>query len=163
MMKQKDTPSSPGELLRERLVAFQREIATLKRQLDEQEETCLRRERELFAGLFEVLDAFDSIDLNLRKKSEPLDKTGHSLLTSMNAVQRKLLRLLRSRQIEPLDFPDRRATVESCLIVDTKSVPERTNEEIIAVLKRGYRDAARNIVLRKAEVVTVRNEKNDAA
>ncbi len=163
MMKQKDTPSSPGELLRERLVAFQREIATLKRQLNEQEETCLRRERELFAGLFEVLDAFDSIDLNLRKKSEPLDKTGHSLLTSMNAVQRKLLRLLRSRQIEPLDFPDRRATVESCLIVDTKSVPERTNEEIIAVLKRGYRDAARNIVLRKAEVVTVRNEKNDAA
>ncbi len=163
MMKQKDTPSSPGELLRERLVAFQREIATLKRQLDEQEETCLRRERELFAGLFEVLDAFDSIELNLRKKSEPLDKTGHSLLTSMNAVQRKLLRLLSSRQIEPLDFPDRRATVESCLIVDTKRVPERTNEEIIAVLKRGYRDAARNIVLRKAEVVTVRNEENDAA
>jgi molecular chaperone GrpE (heat shock protein) len=158
MTKQEDRLGSPGDLLREKLVAFQREIAALKRQLNEQEESYLRRERELFAGLFEVLDAFDRIELNLRMKPESLDKTGHSLLKSMNAVQRKLLRLLSAYQIEPFDFPDRRATVEQCLIVDTKKSPERTNEEIIAVLKRGYRDAARNIVLRKAEVVTVRNE-----
>jgi molecular chaperone GrpE (heat shock protein) len=43
------------------------------------------------------------------------------------------------------------------VIVETRSIPGRANEEILAVLKRGYLDTAHNAVLRKAEVVTVRN------
>jgi molecular chaperone GrpE (heat shock protein) len=158
MMQREDRPSGPSDVLREKLVAFQREIAELKRQAKEQQETCLRREQELCAELFEVLDAFDSIELHLRRRPEPLDKTSQSVVSSMKAVQRKLFRLLSSRQIERLDLADRRATIEQCVVVDTRSVPNRENEEILAVLKRGYVDAARNLVLRKAEVVTVRNE-----
>ncbi len=151
---------SPGELLREKLVAFQREIAELKQQAKEREECCLRRERELYTELFEVLDVFDNLELQLRRRPEPMDKSGHRLLNSMTAVQRKLLRLLNARQIEPLDLPGRRAQVGLCAVVETKSVPGRENEEILAVLKRGYRDAARDVVLRKAEVVTVRNDQD---
>jgi molecular chaperone GrpE (heat shock protein) len=163
MMKTEARPGSPGDLLREKLVNFQREIAGLKHQAKEREENCLRRERELCAELFEILDVFDSIELNQWRRSEPLDKSGQRLLNSIRAVQRKLLRLLKSRQIEPLDLPDRRARIEQCAIVDTRPAPDRENEEIIAVLKRGYVDAARDVVLRKAEVVTVRNEEPPAA
>jgi molecular chaperone GrpE (heat shock protein) len=86
-----------------------------------------------------------------------LDKTSLSLLNNMRAVQRKLLRLLSVRNIVPLDFPDRRATAEQCRIVETKQMPEKEDEEILAVLKKGYLDREENLVLRKAEVVTVRN------
>ena len=106
------------------------------------------------------LDVFDNIELHLRRRPEPLDKGGQRLLGSMRAVQRKLLRLLSARQIEPLDLPGRRAQVGLCAVVETKSIPGRENEEILAVLKRGYRDAARDVVLRKAEVVTVRNDQD---
>ena len=157
-MRRESQTDSPGELLREKLVAFQREIAELKQQAKEREDSCLRRERELYTELFEVLDVFDNLELHLRRRPEPLDKSGHRLLNSMRAVQRKLLRLLSSRQIEPLDFLDRRAQVGQCAVVETKPVPGRENEEILVVLRRGYRDAARDLVLRKAEVVTVRNE-----
>ncbi len=157
-MKTGARTDSPGELLREKLVAFQREIAELKQQAKEREESCLRRERELYTELFEVLDVFDNLELHLRRRSEPLDKIGHRLLNSMKAVQRKLLRLLSSRQIEPLDFPDRRAQVGQCAVVETKPAPGRENEEILAVLKRGWRDATLDVILRKAEVVTVRND-----
>lgn len=158
IMKTGEKTSSPGDLLREKLVSFQREIVELKQSVKEQEELCLHREHELFVELFEVLDVFDNIEKNIRRKQEALDKTSQGLLNSMRAVQRKLLRLLGSRQIEPLHFPDRRAKVEQCVVVDTQSVPEQENEEILAVLKRGYFDAARNTVLRKAEVITVRNK-----
>ncbi|MGR0480400.1 MAG: nucleotide exchange factor GrpE [Candidatus Electronema sp. V4] len=157
-MRREAQTDSPGELLREKLVAFQREIAELKQQAKEREDSCLRRERELYTELFEVLDVFDNLELHLRRRPEPLDKSGHHLLNSMRAVQRKLHSLLSSRQIEPLDFPDRRAQVGQCAVVETKPAPGRENEEILAVLRRGYRDAARDLVLRKAEVVTVRNE-----
>jgi molecular chaperone GrpE (heat shock protein) len=156
-MQTGDGPSNPGDLLRERLVAFQREIAELKQLAQEQAETHLHQERTLFAELFEVLDVFDNLELTLRRRPEPFEKTSQSLLNSMKAVQRKLLRLLASRQIEPLEFPDRQAKLEQCVIVETRSIPGRANEEILAVLKRGYLDTAHNAVLRKAEVVTVRN------
>jgi len=163
-MKTKASASSPGDLLREKLVIFQREIAELKHQVKEREENCLRDERQLCAELFEVLDVFDSIELHFRRKQEPLDKSCRHLLNSMRAVQRKLLRLLNARQIEPLGLPDdRRARIEQCAIVDTRPAPDRENEEILAVLKRGWIDAARDVVLRKAEVVTVRNDEQPAA
>ncbi|WP_417910688.1 nucleotide exchange factor GrpE [Candidatus Electronema sp. PJ] len=159
-MQNKEKPSShlPGELLREKLVAFQREIADLKRLAKEQEEASLHREHQLFIELVEVLDVFDHLDVNLRRKAEALDKTSQSILKSMKAIQRKLLRLLSAHHIAPLDFPDRRAQPEQCVIIETRQAPGRENEEILAILKRGYVDLGRNTVLRKAEVVTVRNE-----
>jgi molecular chaperone GrpE (heat shock protein) len=36
-------------------------------------------------------------------------------------------------------------------------MPEKEDAEILAVLKKGYVDTEQNLVLRKAEVVTVRN------
>ncbi len=150
-------PSDPSDLLREKFVTFQREIAELKRSQREQEENCRCREQDLLTELFEVLDAFDSVENNVRRRQQPLEKTSLSLLNNMRAVQRKLLRLLTSRHIEVLEFPDRRAKAEQCRIVETKRMPERKDEEILTVLKKGYIDTKENVVLRKAEVVTVRN------
>jgi molecular chaperone GrpE (heat shock protein) len=153
----KNKQNQPGEMLREKLVVFQREIAELKRLRREEEEDCRDREQDLLAELFEVLDVFDSLENNIRRRQLPLDKTSLGLLKNMRAVQRKLLRLLAARNIVPLDFPDRRAKAEQCRIVETKQMPDKEDEEILVVLKKGYIDRKENLVLRKAEVMTVRN------
>lgn len=157
-MRKEIDAGSPSGLLREKLVGFQREIAGLKRQLKEREEKELRRERELYVDIFDIVDIFDSIELNTRRRPEPLDKGGQRLLESMKAVRRRLIRLLGSRRIEPLDFPDRKAQPGQCAVAEARPAPGRENEEILAVLKRGWADMAQGVVLRKAEVVTVRNE-----
>lgn len=149
---------SPNELLREKLIAFQREIADLKRTGREQEEVFLRRERDFQLNLLEVLDAFDNLERNIQDKQDLLDKTGLRFVKNIRAINRKLLRLLRSRQIEPLEFSDNKAQIEQCKVIDTQSDPTRENEEIISVEKKGYVDTAKNIVVRKAEVVTVYND-----
>ena len=157
MMKKNNSGPNPGELLREKLVAFQREIAELKRLRRAEEEACRRREQDLLSELFEVLDAFDSLESNIQRRRQPLDKTSLSLVNNMRAMQRKLLRLLAGRNIVPLDLSGRRALAEQCRIVETKPMPDKEDEEILAVLKKGYIDREENLVLRKAEVVTVRN------
>ncbi|XOF33249.1 MAG: nucleotide exchange factor GrpE [Candidatus Electrothrix sp. YB6] len=158
-MKRKEDKQlvAPDALVRERLVAFQREIAELRRNSREQEEAFRSREQDLLLSLFEVLDAFDNVERNLQGKEELLGKTGRRLLNNTRAINRKLLRLLRSRQIEPLDLQDSKARMEQCRVVATRPDPERENAEIILVEKKGYVDTAQNQVLRKAEVVTVRN------
>ncbi|MCI5223366.1 MAG: nucleotide exchange factor GrpE [Candidatus Electrothrix sp. AR4] len=156
--KQRKKQTSADELLREKLISFQREIAELKRAGREQEEVFLRRERDLFINLFEVLDAFDNLENNIQGKEEFLEKTGRRFVKSTRAVKRKLLRLLRSRHVEPLEFIDNKARMEQCKVIGTENDPGRENEEIISVEKKGYMDTAQNCVLRKAEVVTVCND-----
>ena len=157
-MPEKGGQTAPDAFLREKLIGFQREIAELKRINKEREEAADQREQNLFLGLFEVLDAFDNLDKNIRGKEERLDKTGQRFVRGSRAVQRKLLRLLRSCHVEPLQFPDNKARIEQCRIIATQNDPARENEEIISVEKRGYRDTERKRVLRKAEVITVCND-----
>ena len=150
--------TDPHALVRSKLIAFQREIAGLKQNAGEQEESFRVREQDFLLNLFEIVDAFDTLESNIRGKQDSLDKTGRRLMKNMNAIKRKLLRLLRSRHIEPLEFSDDQARIEQCKVVATKSDPTRENETIISVEKKGYVDTARNHILRKAEVVTVCNE-----
>ncbi|WP_339134015.1 MAG: nucleotide exchange factor GrpE [Candidatus Electrothrix sp. GW3-4] len=157
-MAEQGGEKAPDALLREKLIGFQREIAELKRIKQEQKDVAEQREQELLLGLFEVLDAFDNLEKNIQGKEGFLDKTGQRFVQSTRAIQRKLLRLLRSRHVEPLEFPDNKARMEQCRIIATEKDPVRANEEIISVEKKGYLDIAGKRVLRKAEVVTVHNE-----
>jgi molecular chaperone GrpE (heat shock protein) len=150
---------NPGDVLREKLVSFQREIADLKQRAKEHDEESLQREQKLFLELIDVIDIFDTLEHNLRRKTEPLDRTSVALLNTLRAIQRKLFRLLASHHIVPLEFSDRKAKVEQCHIIDTRRVPTRQNEEILSIEKRGYINTERNCIVRKAEVVTVCNDK----
>jgi molecular chaperone GrpE (heat shock protein) len=158
-MKEDEQRFAPGVLLREKLVAFQREIVTLKQAAKDQEEASQRREQELFLDLLEVLDALDTLEQNMQSRPEGLDsdKSSKRLLKNIQAIQRKLLRLLKLRHIVPLDFHEGKAEIERCRIVATQAAPNRANEEILHILKKGYMDVDKNAVLRKAEVVTVCN------
>jgi molecular chaperone GrpE (heat shock protein) len=148
---------NPGELLREKLVAFQREIVTLKQTAKDQEEAFHRREQQLFLDIFEVLDAFDTLEQNIQSRPDGLDKSNSRLLKNIQAIQRKLLRLLKTRHIVPLDLKEGKAEIELCRVVASEANPERAHEDILSILKKGYVDVEKNVVLRKAEVVTVCN------
>ncbi len=157
-MPDKGEKAVPDLFLREKLIGFQREIAELKQINKEQNQAADQQEQKLLLGLFEVLDAFDNLEKNIQGKEEFLDKTGKRFVKSTHAVQRKLLRLLRSFDVEPLEFPDNKATIEQCKIIATQNDPAQENEEIISLEKRGYRKSESKQVLRKAEVVTVYND-----
>jgi molecular chaperone GrpE (heat shock protein) len=157
-MPDKGEKAAPDLLLREKLIGFQREIAELKQINKEQNEAAEQQKNELFLGLFEVLDAFDNLERNIQGKEEGLDKSGQRFVKSTRAIQRKLLRLLRSCHIEPLEFPDNKARMEQCKVIATQNDPAQENEEIISQEKKGYINTQRKQVLRKAEVVTVYND-----
>jgi len=154
MEKQTDYHS----LLYDKLVVFQREIISLKQKIREQEEAFSKREHDFLFDLLEIADAFDMLEKNMQGKQDSLDKTGRRLVKNMNAIRRKLLRLLASRHIEPLELDTKHAQIGQCRVVATKTDPDLDNKTIIAVQKKAYVDTARNCILRKAEVVTVCND-----
>ncbi|MBF0202713.1 MAG: nucleotide exchange factor GrpE [Desulfamplus sp.] len=148
------------EFLRNKLIQFQRKIADQNHELAQQQEEFRQREHSYYMSLFEILDAFENIDATLESKKDELDKTAKMLGRNIRSIHKKVSRLVRSADIVPIEFPDNRAIMTLCKVVETRSDPELENETIISIVKNGYINMADGTVLRKAEVITIFNNES---
>lgn len=145
------------EILRDKFIEFQVKIAELTFSLRKQEDAFLERERELYLHIFEVLDAFESLEETIRAKEESMDKTSRQLAKNIRAIHRKIMRMLKARHIVVMELPDHKARMDYCKVVEARESPDRENETILEIVKNGYVDEQKGTVLRKAEVITVLN------
>ena len=141
--------------LKGRFVEFQLKIHELNRRRQEQEEAFLAREQEMLQELFRVLDTIDDLEEIICAEEAANKPPRWARLVRL--VQTKLLRLLESRSAVPLEFPDGKALMEYCKILETRTDETLADETIVSIVKKGYLDKQRCRVLRKAEVITVRN------
>jgi len=65
---------------------------------------------------------------------------------------------MKSGDVVKMEFPENKARMDCCKIVDTRNKPKMENEVIAAVVKNGYVNKQDGAVMRKAEVITVLNE-----
>lgn len=145
------------EFLREKLIEFQLRIAELTQALREREHSFQAKEKALYLDLLEILDAFENLDETIQAKEAEFDKTARRLAKNIRAIHRMLIRLLKAKHIVRIEFPDNKARMEYCKIVETQGSVDMENETILSILKNGYMDKQHNKVMRKAEVITVLN------
>lgn len=145
------------EQLREKLIGFQRKIADLKRKLDRQEQDFSDRETQLLSGFFEVMDAFEILEANLESKKESLDKPARMMKKNIQSISKKLYRTFTSNGIEQIRFKEGEVDMTQCKIIDTRQNPDLPEETLLEIVKNGYINTRDDKVLRKAEVITVRN------
>ena len=145
--------------LKSKLVEFQVNIAEMTRKVREQEDFYHAREKTLFLSLFEVLDAFENLDEMIKSKEGQFDKSSRRMAKNIRNINKKLGRILKAHHITPIELNEGKAQMEYCKIADTKQASDLENETILDVIKTGYMDNRNDIVLRKAEVITVLNDK----
>ncbi|MEW6381391.1 MAG: nucleotide exchange factor GrpE [bacterium] len=149
-------PHTPKELIRRRLIGFQKQIADLSFAFTSLQNDHRQWEKELYLELFEVLDAFENIFQSIEAKEQGWDKSARMAMQSFRSVYRKILRILSQRGVEQIEFPDNKAIFGLCKVVETKALPGKENEEILSVLRKGYRKKDGEVI-RPAEVITVLN------
>lgn len=149
--------SKKKEFLKEKFVVFQVKIAELTHALQEQENSFQAREKDLYINLFEILDAFENLDQTMVAKENRFDKTTRRLAKNIRSIRKKLVRLLKTSHIVQVEFSNNIADMDYCKVVDTQKSAGIANETILSVVKNGYIDKNKKIVLRKAEVITVLN------
>ena len=111
--------------LPEKLVDFQRDIMSLSQALQAKEQACRDGEDHLLLELMLVLDAFENIFNSLEDKAETFDKSMRRALTSFTRIQSKVKRILEARGVEQIAFPDGKAVVGLCKVVETQAVEGR--------------------------------------
>ncbi|MDL1968188.1 MAG: nucleotide exchange factor GrpE [Deltaproteobacteria bacterium] len=145
------------EFLKEKLIAFQVKIAELTHALQEQENFFQARGKDLYLNLFEILDAFENLDQTMVAKESQFDKTTQRLSKNIRSIRKKLVRLLKTCHIVQIEFSNNIADIDYCKVVNTQEAADIPNETILSVVKNGYIDKNKKMVLRKAEVITVLN------
>ncbi|MBW2738053.1 MAG: nucleotide exchange factor GrpE [Deltaproteobacteria bacterium] len=145
------------EFLKEKFINFQKKIAELTHALQEQEDSFQSREKDLYINLFEILDAFENLDQTIQAKENQFDKTSQRLAKNIRSIRKKLIRLLKTYHIVQIEFSNNIADMDCCKVVDTQEAADMANETILSVVKNGYIDKNKEMVLRKAEVITVLN------
>jgi molecular chaperone GrpE (heat shock protein) len=146
------------ELLKQKIIEFQQTIAALKLSNVQNQEQFYKKEKDSFLNLLDIMDAFATLEKNLETKKDKLDKSAKMLGKNILSIHRKLLRHFRSASIVQMEFPGNKATMEYCKIIETREHPELENETILEIVKHGYIYKQDNMVLRKAEVITVLND-----
>ena len=146
------------EFLKDKFIEFQRTIAELNHARAEDCNMFQEKEKALCLGLLDILDAFENIDETIEAKKNEFDKTTRMLSKNIRSIHKKLIRLMKSGDVVKMEFPENKARMDYCKIVDTRKKPEMGNEAIVAVVKNGYVNKQDGAVVRKAEVITVLNE-----
>lgn len=145
------------EQLKEKLIGFQKCIADLKQELSKQEQLFSNRETQFFSGFFEVMDALETLEANLESRKGTLDKPTRMLKKNIHSIYKKMVRTFQSNGITQIRFQDGKADMACCKILDTRPDPGQPEETLIEIVKNGYLNSNDGKVLRKAEVITVRN------
>ena len=65
--------------LRQKLIEFQLKIAELTHSLSEQQVGFEKKQKDLFLGLFEILDAFENLEETIEAKKDQMDKPARML------------------------------------------------------------------------------------
>ena len=150
--------SSKKEQLANKLIDFQQQIADLKLDLARQAEAHHKRENDMFTGLLEIMDAFETVEKNLELKKESLDKPARMLGKNILAIHRKLSRQFQSAGIVPMAFEENKAVMEQCKVLETRTDQSQEDGTLVEIVKKGYINTREGTILRKAEVITIRNE-----
>jgi molecular chaperone GrpE (heat shock protein) len=145
------------EFISRKLIDFQKKIAELSFALTSLRNDRASGERALYLELFEVLDSLENVFHSIEEKEPEWDKSAQMAIKSFRSIYRKIMRILSHRGIEQIEFPDNKAIFGLCKVVETKAEPGKENEQILSVLRKGYREKDGKVI-RPAEVITVLNK-----
>lgn len=144
------------EQLIEKIGNLEKENMLLNQSLREQETKSVASSEDLFLELLEVGDALETLLEYLTNNSELTPEICQRLPRNIGAIHRKLLNVLKKRQISPIKLEETQPDFNLCRVVDREirtDVPEQT---ITKIVRREFRN--RETILRPAEVITSKLE-----
>lgn len=119
----------------------------------------LRNKKEtkiILINFIAVLDDFDRIFRNIEDRDLDIDRQTKIWIGSFKAIRKKIESILKEAGVSLIEAPEGKAIPGWHTIVEIKKVDGLSNDTIIEVIEKGY--LWRNEVLRKASVLTVRND-----
>lgn len=106
-------------------------------------------------GIIDILDSFEVIEEGIIRKGFNQDEKVIWVTKRFQSIEKKMGLLLQEYGISKIEFPDNRFILGFCEVVETQKDAERTNDEIIQILRNGYIRGKE--LIRPAQVILIKN------
>lgn len=132
-----------------------REVVSLKNNIEVLKNEKRDQFKKLVLGIIDVVDSFERSEKVLIEKQ--LDKTddGFKTMQRYKLVLKKLQNLLSNHGVTKLEFPENKLIIGFSKVVDTEPDNDKSNDEIISIIKNGYIKGKE--MIREAEIIIVKN------
>ena len=137
------------------IIRLIRECAQLKDDMQSKEQDSHDQIKKLLNEIIDIIDVFDRQLANMGQKIQEGDDQAKTWFGNLKSIRKMMGHVLRSRGVAEIDAIGLKAIPGYHYIVEVVSREGFEDETIIEELKKGY--FWRNVVLRKAEVITVKN------
>ncbi|QDZ40265.1 nucleotide exchange factor GrpE [Euhalothece natronophila Z-M001] len=140
--------SQVGNLLKEKL--------ELKQELQKQVNTANSEKEQLFLEVLELFDGLESLITYLNENPDPDPRFIKRLPKSLGTLQKKLLTILKRREVTPIDHSSSVPDYQVCQVVDREPRDDLEDNTITKVVRQGF--WLNSKVLRPLEVITSKAE-----
>jgi len=121
-------------------------LMTLKRQFEKEQEA-------FYLELLTIADTCERLESRSKPNEHTFDPKATRIINSYGKIKPKLLNLLASYGVKPIEFQDQLSQIGLCEVVDVVTDSKQPPGKIIETIKTGYR--FNNKILRPAQVVKI--------
>ena len=144
------------EKLIEKIGTLEKDNMLLKQSLREQQTKSVASSEDLFLELLEVGDALETLLEYLASNSELTPEICQRLPRNIGAIHRKLLNVLKKRQISPIELEKTQPDFDLCRVLEREVRSDLADQTITKIVRRGF--ILGETILRPAEVITSKVE-----
>jgi molecular chaperone GrpE (heat shock protein) len=137
-------------------------VSTLKKNVDLQNEIYALKneyslkEKEFLIDFIQIIDTFERAEVIIKEKGWNQNDSCNHAITRLLTSKQRTLSILEKYNVTKMKFIDNLASDIHCKTIDTEPNPKYPNNYIISIEEDGYM-IDNLVVLRKAEVIVVRN------
>ncbi|HLP87988.1 MAG TPA: nucleotide exchange factor GrpE [Nostocaceae cyanobacterium] len=144
------------DLLLEQLGKLLKDQISLEQSIQEERGKAIASSEELFLELLEVVDALEFLLNYLQENPDFTPELIKRLPKSVGSIHKKLLQVLKKRQVQVVEITNNQPDFNICRVVDCEIRPDLEEQTITKVVRQGFRVGER--LLRPAEVITAKKE-----
>ncbi len=148
----------PHQVLEKDLRGLMHQLADVRLDLEQASKRHDNDIQEILLAVLDVGDAFDRVFHDVKAKEDQVTPRMKKWLDNFRTVRRKLDSVLTDRGVKQIQSLDVQFDPLWHQVVDTVAAPTKSEGSIAEEVKAGY--LWNRAILRKAEVVVVRNEAN---
>jgi molecular chaperone GrpE len=141
--------------IEENVISLIRETAFLKEEIGKRENEHHDQLKKLLLSMVEILDDFDRKFINIGSRLEQADEQTRIWINYFKSTRKLLWLVMKERGVSEIETLGIKAIPGYHFILDVVSRPGMEDETIVEEMKKGY--FWKKEVLRKAEVITVKN------
>jgi molecular chaperone GrpE (heat shock protein) len=131
-------------------------ISRLKNQLEQKEWENNDLLKGMALGIIDAIDSLERAEEVLKESEQDKNSEVAKITKRYQSVQTKLLNLLQKYGITKVEFPDNNLITGLCEVVKTEIDASKKNDEIVSIIRNGYKRG--NELIRSAQIIVVKNE-----